>query len=66
MNTFFSRITENVLFTVLILAVVGWTAGSVAAGQTSQSVGTCAVARAATPAMPALAAAPAPRARCAA
>ncbi len=31
MNNFFGRISENVLFAVLITAVVGWTALSVAA-----------------------------------
>jgi hypothetical protein len=65
MNTFFSRISENVLFAVLILAVVGWTAGSVATGQTSQSAGSCAVTRATVPATTALVAAPAAHARCA-
>ncbi len=46
MNTAFSRISENVLFSLLLAAVVGWTVVSVAdaAGPAASSV-TCTVAR---------------------
>ena len=67
MNNFFSRISENVLFTVLIMAVVGWTAVSVASEQAVPGAsGSCQVARAAAPAHASLVAAPAAHTRCAA
>lgn len=47
MNNAFSRISENVLFSLLIAAVVGWTAVAVAA-ETGSSAGSsvdCTVAK---------------------
>ena len=68
MNNFFSsRISENVLFAMLIAAVLGWTAVSVAADRTaSDASGACQVARTAAPAHATLVAGPAAHARCAA
>jgi len=67
MNNFFGRISENVLFAVLITAVVGWTAVSVAANPAaSAATATCVVARSAAPAHASVAAVPTARTRCAA
>jgi hypothetical protein len=67
MDNFFSRISENVLFAVLITAVVGWTAVSVAADRTAPvATGSCVVARSAAPAHASLVAVPASHTRCAA
>jgi hypothetical protein len=67
MNNFFGRISENVLFAVLITAVVGWTAVSVASDRTAPAAsGSCVVTRSAAPAHANLAAVPAAHTRCAA
>jgi hypothetical protein len=43
MNSYFSRISENVLFSLLIAAVVGWTVVSMAteAASPAASAGSC-------------------------
>jgi hypothetical protein len=65
MNNLFGRISENVLFAVLITAVVGWTAVSVAADSVvTSSSPSCAVARAAAPVASGLVQAPAAHTRC--
>jgi uncharacterized membrane protein YsdA (DUF1294 family) len=51
MSNSFSRISENVLFSLLIVAVVGWTGVSVAADQFAPKVSaSCEMAHAAAPA----------------
>ncbi len=46
MSNLFSRFSENALFAMLIVAVVGWTAVSVAADRSSPGAsGVCEVAR---------------------
>jgi hypothetical protein len=67
MDNFFGRISENVLFAVLITAVVGWTAVSVAADRGAPPAsGSCVVTRHAVPPHASLVAAPAAHTRCAA
>jgi hypothetical protein len=49
MNTNISRISENVLFSLLLTAVVGWTAAQVVAGSPATAANAASVIAAAHP-----------------